>query len=94
LHELEHYGFVAFRTAGSHGVADIIAINPVTHQVILVQCKARTMSKAEYEKMRMSIGALLDLFGKSFTITPAVISDNAKLDVDADMFYYSKFLID
>jgi len=37
--EYEADGWVAMRTAGSHGFADVIAINPADQTVDFVQCK-------------------------------------------------------
>lgn len=36
--ELENQGYLCFRTAGSHGVADVIALS-IKGRCLLVQCK-------------------------------------------------------
>lgn len=44
MHKLEQQGFIAMRTAGSHSPFDIIAINPATQKILLIQCKAGTIT--------------------------------------------------
>lgn len=53
-HKLEDKGYLVFRTAGSHGVADLIAFKKHFHrpdEILLVQCKADCKpSKKEIRK--------------------------------------------
>ncbi len=49
--ELENAGYLCFRTAGSHGVADVIAVE--FGSVMLVQCKiSNKISKDERAKLK------------------------------------------
>ena len=49
--ELENAGYLCFRTAGSHGVADIIVVE--FGSVMLVQCKiSNKISKDERTKLK------------------------------------------
>ena len=49
--ELENEGYLCFRTAGSHGVADVIAI--LGGRTLLVQCKiSNKISKDERVKLK------------------------------------------
>ena len=52
MHYLESIGYEVFRTAGSHGVADLIAFHPHSPPG-WVQCKCgtATMSKKEREEL-------------------------------------------
>jgi Holliday junction resolvase len=49
---LKSQGYIAFRSAGSHSPFDVVAINPDTKLIILVQSKLRgkkNLSKVERE---------------------------------------------
>ncbi len=39
---LEAQGYVTFRSAGSHGVADVVALHPLRRDVRLIQAKTGT----------------------------------------------------
>jgi Holliday junction resolvase len=43
-------GWIAARTAGSHSIIDVIAINPITMEVKLFQCKNKAMTENEKRK--------------------------------------------
>lgn len=38
-------GLLAFRSAGSHSPIDVFILNPLTHEIHLIQCKPKSMSK-------------------------------------------------
>lgn len=75
---MAHYralGYTTLRTAGSHGLADIIAIHPARGEVLLIQCKAVRMGiRAEQrilDDMRRAIPTHDPRFGtaRPYTIT-------------------------
>lgn len=43
-------GYTTFRTAGSHGLFDLIVIHPTLHTVTFIQCK-RVSDEAEAKRM-------------------------------------------
>lgn len=48
---LEAQGYTVFRTAGSHGLFDLVAINKAWLKLIQVKSN-NTLTKIEYEKLR------------------------------------------
>lgn len=56
IRDLEAQGFAAFRTAGSHGGADVIAINE--SGVRLIQCKTWTTRPMAYGDDEAKLAAL------------------------------------
>jgi len=61
-------GFIAQRSAGSHSPFDVIAINPETHQIKLIQCKPDSMNSAQAQKIRNENKKLNGLFLVSFSV--------------------------
>ncbi len=51
-HELERDGFIVLRTAGSHGFADLIAIDKETNIIRFIQCKPDNFSPGEVAKLK------------------------------------------
>ena len=49
--ELEINGWIVLRTAGSHGFADLIAINKSTKRIRFIQCKPDNFSKKKLEEL-------------------------------------------
>ena len=49
--ELERAGWIVLRTAGSHGFADLIAMDKVTRKIKFIQVKPDDFSAAEKEKL-------------------------------------------
>ena len=49
-------GFIAFRSAGSHSPIDVVAINPKTMDVVLVQCKNTVLGDEQIKKLSASMG--------------------------------------
>jgi len=49
-------GYVAFRSAGSHSPIDVVAVDPKTMNVILVQCKNARMTEKQIAKLGKEIG--------------------------------------
>jgi Holliday junction resolvase len=68
MHNLEKKGLVVFRTAGSHGVVDLIAINPKTKEIIFIQAKPKSMSKKAKERLEKANEWLNDEFIVSFRV--------------------------
>lgn len=53
---VKHYrdlGYIAHRTAGSHGPFDVIAINKTEKLIKFVQAKTGNISDSEYKKILM-----------------------------------------
>ena len=51
MHQLEREGWTVLRTAGSHGFADLIAINKKERKIRFIQCKPDDFSKAAGEDL-------------------------------------------
>ncbi len=49
--KLEKQGFTVLRTAGSHGFADLVAIDEVNNFVDFIQCKPRSMGEKAKERL-------------------------------------------
>ena len=71
MHRFEEAGYTVFRTAGSHGIADVIAIKKqlvddylesTQTEVLLIQCKYGSLiSKKEREKLfALDLGPQVD----------------------------------
>jgi len=50
-HELENANWVVLRSAGSHGFADLVAINQELRVIKFIQCKAGEFSEKAKEKL-------------------------------------------
>ena len=48
-------GYTCIRSAGSHSPIDIVAIHPISHKILLVQSKPKSMSKKAKEKLEKEI---------------------------------------
>ena len=68
MKEYEKEGYVCFRSAGSHGLFDVIAINPWTKRIYLIQAKTgkAPLSKREKEK----ITSALSTFRGDYKVIP------------------------
>jgi len=49
--KLQLQGYIVLRTAGSHGFADLIAIDKDLKVIRFIQCKPRNFSDSEKEKL-------------------------------------------
>lgn len=49
--ELEREGKIVLRTAGSHGFADLISVDPKTLNIGFIQCKPNNFSEKEKNKL-------------------------------------------
>lgn len=61
-------GFIAQRTAGSHSPFDVIAINPETKQIRLIQCKPDSMNATRAQKIRNENKELSGSFEVRFSV--------------------------
>ncbi len=61
-------GFIAQRSAGSHSPFDVIAINPETKEIRLIQCKPDSMNAHQQQKIRNENQKLNGLFYVSFSV--------------------------
>lgn len=65
---MKNKGFIAQRTAGSHSPFDIIAINPETKQIRLIQCKPDDMNSHLTQKIRNENKKLNGVFEVIFSV--------------------------
>jgi len=65
---MRELGFIAQRTAGSHSPFDVIAINPDTKQIRLIQCKPDSMNAHQTQKIRNENKKLNGSFKVSFSV--------------------------
>ena len=49
--EYKEKGYYCIRSAGSHGIVDIVAINPHLRIICLIQCKSGKIYKPEKERI-------------------------------------------
>lgn len=49
---LTRRGWYVVRSAGSHGLADIVALSPVDGHVVLVQCKTGRLTHESWQRLR------------------------------------------
>jgi len=68
LHQYKKLGFIAIRSAGSHSPIDIIAINPISHRIKLLQSKPDTMPEKQKEKIEKENEVLNGVFEVSFKV--------------------------
>lgn len=62
-------GFDVLRTAGSHGFADLIAINRRDKKIVFIQCKPNNFSKSKSDKLYMEyIDFNMGVFDVSFKV--------------------------
>ena len=59
----ESKGYLAFRTAGSHGIADIIVIN--NDKIELIQCKAINLTAKQRMKIFIKMSKEIDKYKNS-----------------------------
>ncbi len=57
-HRLEKLGYFVVRSAGSHGAADLVAINPETKEIHLIQCKTYECSEKQKSIILQPLKAL------------------------------------
>ena len=50
--ELKKKGYITTRSAGSHGVFDVIAVNPDTRIIRLIQAKAGGYAERQIKKLK------------------------------------------
>ena len=53
MNKLKDKGFIVFRMSGSHGVADLIAVEKVTGAITYIQVKPTSMSLAAKNKIEL-----------------------------------------
>lgn len=62
-------GYLAFRSAGSHSPIDVFALNPKTHEIILVQSKlGKFLSNPAREKIIQEGKKLNGIYTLSFAL--------------------------
>jgi Holliday junction resolvase len=64
VHAFKDKGFTALRSAGSHSPIDVVAINPDTKKIVLIQCKPKSMSenkKKEIEEKNKKLNGLFEV---------------------------------
>ena len=61
-------GFISQRSAGSHSPWDVVAINPETKQIKLIQCKPDSMNSHQQQKIRDKNKKLNGIFEVSFSV--------------------------
>ena len=59
---------IAQRSAGSHSPIDVWAVNKLTKVIKLVQCKPRSMSEKEKQKINYEYAWLNDAFRVEFEV--------------------------
>jgi len=62
-------GYYVVRSAGSKGIIDLVAINPKTKKIVLIQCKSYKLSKPKEKRI---LDALNTLTGSNFTISASL----------------------
>jgi len=68
VNKMKELGFIAQRTAGSHSPVDVIAINPETKQIKLIQCKPDSMNAHQQQKIRNENKKLNGVFEVRFSV--------------------------
>lgn len=66
--DLEIMGWKVLRTAGSHGFADLIAINPRTKQIRFIQCKPDDFPKSKEQQLLTENSFCNDEYTSSFEV--------------------------
>jgi Holliday junction resolvase len=66
--KLESEGWIVLRTAGSHGFADLIAIDKLCKVIKFVQCKPNNFSEKEKEKIKNDCSFLNCVFRTEFEV--------------------------
>jgi len=64
----ESYGCIVLRTAGSHDLADLIAIYPKKRRIIFIQCKSRKSRKKLKNNLLKKYSWLNDEYITNFVI--------------------------
>ena len=54
MNKLKSKGLIVFRTAGSHGIVDLIAIDKIKKSIGFIQVKPKSMSKAARMRIEAS----------------------------------------
>lgn len=65
---LKELGWICLRSAGSHSPIDVVAINPATRQLRLIQCKPKSMNDTQKQKIRNENKELNGYFDVSFSV--------------------------
>lgn len=68
VNQCKEKGFIAFRSAGSHSPVDVVAINPGTKQIRLIQAKPDSMNDHQKQKIRDSNKDLNGYFEVKFSV--------------------------
>lgn len=68
IHDLEKRGLVCFRMAGSHGLADIVAIDRKELHIYFIQVKPKSMSKKQKERIKQENSWLDNEFWCKFKV--------------------------
>ena len=66
--KMREKGFISQRSAGSHSPWDVVAINPETKQIKLIQCKPDSMNAHQQQKIRNENIKLNGVFEVSFSV--------------------------
>lgn len=68
VYQFKREGCIAFRSAGSHSPIDVVAINPKTKEINLIQCKPATMSENQKLKLCEENKELNGVFKVRFSV--------------------------
>ena len=69
-HYLEAKGMVVCRTAGSHSQFDLLALDPSSGKIYLIQVKPTSMSRKEKDRLQSKISwAARDWVGKTLVVS-------------------------
>lgn len=68
MKKLEAKGLIVFRTAGSHGIVDLIAIDKENSRIKFIQVKPKSMSKKAKERIQIEHFWLNGEFASSFQV--------------------------
>lgn len=66
--DLEKQGYIVLRTAGSHGFADLIAVDRMRRKILFIQCKPKNFREKEKLELEELWGFMNDNFRCSFEI--------------------------
>ena len=64
----EKLGYIVLRTAGSHGFADLIAIEKYQRDIIFIQAKPNNFSENQKRKLNTEFDWVNDVFSVEFVV--------------------------
>lgn len=66
--DYENMGYIVLRTAGSHGFADLIAVDKLSKEIVFIQAKGEKEKESEKKKLYREHEWLNDEFKCSFEV--------------------------